>query len=85
MRSWGPRRLGQLWLTVVLACGVAAALGYVATNFSSSVAGDRAATLAAGGPIAMLAHSLIPFAFERGRESAGAATAAGFCVSLLGT
>ena len=82
--GWNPRKLGGLWLMVVLACGVAAALGYLATNFSSGVAGDRAAALAAGGLLAMLANSLIPFAFERGREWAGAATAAGFCVSLLG-
>jgi zinc transporter, ZIP family len=83
--GWGPRKLGGLWLMVVLACGVAAALGYLATNFSSGVAGDRAAALAAGGLLAMLANSLIPFAFERGREWAGAATAVGFCVSLLGS
>jgi zinc transporter, ZIP family len=83
--GWGPRKLGGLWLMVVLACGVAAALGYLATNFSSGVAGDRAAALAAGGLLAMLANSLIPFAFERGREWAGVATAVGFCVSLLGS
>ena len=28
--GWGPRRLGRLWLLVVLACGVAAAFGYAA-------------------------------------------------------
>jgi len=83
--GWGPRRLARLWLIVVLACGVAAALGYLATNFSSGVTGDRAAALAAGGLLAMLANSLIPFAFERGREWAGVATAVGFCVSLLGS
>lgn len=33
----------------------------------------------------MLANSLIPFSFKRGREWAGAANAAGFCVSLLGS
>jgi zinc transporter, ZIP family len=32
--GWGPRRLGQLWLLVVLACGVAAALGFLATDLS---------------------------------------------------
>jgi zinc transporter, ZIP family len=83
--GWGPRKLGGLWLMVVLACGVAAALGYLATNFASGVTGDRAAALAAGGLLAMLANSLIPFAFERGHEWAGVATAVGFCVSLLGS
>ena len=30
--GWGPRKLGTLWGAVVLACGVAAALGYLATT-----------------------------------------------------
>ena len=43
------------------------------------------AALAAGGLLAMLTNSLMPFSFERGGALAGAATAVGFCVSLLGT
>ena len=43
------------------------------------------AALAAGGLLAMLTNSLMPFAFERGGALAGAATAVGFCVSLLGS
>lgn len=81
--GWGPRRLGQLWLFVVLACGVAAALGFLATDVSGAVQGDRAAALAAGGLLAMLTNSLIPFSFERGGALAGAATALGFCLSVL--
>ena len=79
----GPRRLGQLWLLVVLACGVAAALGFLATDLSGAVEGDRAAALAAGGLLAMLTNSLIPFSFERGGALAGVATAVGFCVSVM--
>jgi len=81
--GWGPRRLGRLWLLVVLACGVAAGLGFLGTDLSSAVQGDRAAALAAGGLLAMLTNSLIPFSFERGGSAAGAATALGFCVSIL--
>jgi ZIP family zinc transporter len=81
--GWGPRRLGQLWLLVVLACGVAAALGFLATDLSGAVQGDRAAALAAGGLLAMLTNSLIPFSFERGGALAGAATAVGFCLSVV--
>ncbi len=81
--GWGPRRLGRLWLPVVLACGIAAALGFLGTDLSSAVQGDRAAALAAGGLLAMLTNSLIPFSFERGGPAAGAATALGFCVSVL--
>jgi ZIP family zinc transporter len=81
--GWGPRRLGQLWLLVVLACGVAAALGFLATDLSGAVQGDRAAALAAGGLLAMLTNSLIPFSFERGGALAGVATAVGFCLSVM--
>jgi ZIP family zinc transporter len=82
--GWGPRRLGRLWLLVVLACGVAAALGYLAADVSD-VSGDRMAALAAGGLLAMLTNSLMPFAYERGGELAGAATVVGFCLSVVGT
>ena len=83
--GWGPRRLGQLWFLVVLACGVAAALGFLATDLLGGVQGERAAALAAGGLLAMLTNSLIPFSFERGGALAGAATTLGFCLSVMGS
>jgi zinc transporter, ZIP family len=82
--GWGPGRLGRLWLLVVLACGVAASLGFVAAEASSAVTGARMAALAAGGLLAMLTNSLMPFAYERGGEWAGAATVVGFCLALGG-
>jgi len=81
--GWGARKLGVLWLLVVLACGVAAALGYLFTDVTATTQGDRAAALAAGGILAMLTNSLMPFSFERGGALAGAATAVGFCISAL--
>jgi zinc transporter, ZIP family len=81
--GWGPGKLGRIWLLVVLACGVAAALGFLGTDVSGAVQGDRAAAIAAGGLLAMLTNSLIPFSFERGGALAGAATAVGFCLSVL--
>ena len=83
--GWSTRRIGMLWLWVVVACGVAAALGFLLTDATSAAQGGRAAALAAGGLLAMLTNSLMPFAFERGGVLAGAATAVGFCVSLIGT
>ena len=83
--GWGPRRLGTIWAGVVVACAVAAALGFVAADAFSAVNGDRMAALAAGGLLAMLTNSLIPFAYERGGQAAGVATVVGFCVSLGGT
>jgi len=83
--GWGPKRLGRLWLMVVLGCGLAAAAGYLLTVGLPDAYGDRAAALAAGGLLAMLTNSLMPFAYERGKDWAGAATVVGFCVTLLGT
>lgn len=84
-RGWGVGRLALLWGLVVLACGVAAALGYLATVALPDAYGSRAAAIAAGGLLAMLTNSLMPFAFERGKDWAGAATVVGFCLSMLGT
>jgi ZIP family zinc transporter len=83
--GWPVRRLGGLWLLVVLACGVAAALGFGVADAFSAATGDRMAALAAGGLLAMLTNSLIPFAYERGGALAGVATVLGFCLSLAGT
>jgi ZIP family zinc transporter len=83
--GWGPRRLGRLWLAVVVACGIAAAIGFGIADASSSVTGSGMAALAAGGLLAMLTDSLVPFAYERGGELAGVATVIGFIVSLGGT
>jgi ZIP family zinc transporter len=75
---WGARKLAGLWFLVVLACGVAAVIGYLGTDITSALVGDRAAAIAAGGLLAMLPNSLMPFSFERGGTLAGAATAVGF-------
>lgn len=83
--GWSAKRVGMLWFWVVLACGIAAALGFLVTDLTSEAQGGRAAALAAGGLLAMLTNSLMPFAFERGGALAGAATAVGFCLSLLGS
>jgi ZIP family zinc transporter len=83
--GWSPARLGRLWGAVVLACGLAALLGYIAADLSSSATGRWMAAIAAGGLLAMLTNSLIPFAYERGKDWAGAATVLGFCLSVAGT
>ena len=83
--GWSAARVGRLWLAVVFACGVAAALGYWGADVSGAVTGDRMAALAAGGLLAMLTNSLIPFAYERAGEWAGIGTVLGFCLSLMST
>jgi ZIP family zinc transporter len=82
--GWGPLRLGRLWGAVVVACGIAAAVGFLGAEALSSD-GAWMAAIAAGGLLAMLTDSLIPFAYERGNEWAGAATVLGFVLSIGGT
>lgn len=83
--GWSAQRIGRLWLLVVVACGVAAALGFLAADVTGAATGDRMAALAAGGLLAMLTNSLMPFAFERAGAIAGVATVVGFCASLAGS
>jgi ZIP family zinc transporter len=44
--------------------------------------GARAAAIAAGGLLAMLTDSLIPFAYDKGGIGAGFATVVGFVAAL---
>lgn len=83
--GWSARRIGRLWLVVVVACGSASALGYLGGELTAGITGERMAALAAGGLLAMLTNSLIPFAYERGGALAGIGTVVGFSVSLMGT
>jgi ZIP family zinc transporter len=82
--GWGWTKLLGMWALVVVACGVTAGLGYAVAEISG-VTGDRAAAFAAGGLLAMLTDSLMPYAFDRGGSWAGAWTVVGFAASLAST
>jgi zinc transporter, ZIP family len=79
--GWPPIRLGGMWGVVVVACGLTAGIGFFLGD-AFGLAGDRAAAFAAGGLLAMMTNSLMPFAFERGGALAGVMTVVGFAVSL---
>jgi ZIP family zinc transporter len=79
--GWARVRMAAMWALVVLACAVTAWLGYVGGNALGST-GDRAAALAAGGLLAMLTDSLMPYAFDKGGAPAGVWTVIGFAASL---
>ena len=82
-QGWKIGRLVGMWAVVLVSCGVASGLGYLLADTFSGVAGDRMAALAAGGLLAMLTNSLMPFAFERGVQLAGVGTVLGFCIPLM--
>ena len=83
--GWRAGRMVLMWGGVVLACGVASALGWLGATDMDTVTGARAAAIAAGGVLAMLTASLVPFAFEKGGWAAALATVAGFCASMSQT
>jgi ZIP family zinc transporter len=84
--GWSIWRMTAMWGTVVLACGVAAAAGYfVATTLDAEGIGAVAAAIAAGGLLAMLTDSLVPFAYQKGGIGAGFATVVGFVAALAMT
>lgn len=79
--GWRWTRMLGMWGVVVVACGVTAGLGYVVAD-AFGAAGGRAAAFAAGGLLAMLTDSLMPYAFDRGGSWAGVWTVVGFAASM---
>jgi ZIP family zinc transporter len=79
--GWTRGRLVMMWGAVVVACGVAAVVGYLIVSIDAAATGSRAAAFAAGGLLAMLTNSLMPFALERGGRLAGIWTVVGFALS----
>jgi len=79
--GWKAMKMLLMWGTVVAACGIASGFGFAITD-AFGASGDRAAAFAAGGLLAMLTDSLMPFALERGGTWAGFWTVVGFASSL---
>lgn len=79
--GWSRAKLTLMWGAVVVACGLASALGFAAGAHGST--GNRLAALAAGGVLSMLTNSLMPFSFERGGRLAGLWTVAGFALAFI--
>jgi ZIP family zinc transporter len=71
-----------MWAIVVVVCGIVAGLGYAIANADPDLTGSRAAAVAAGGLLAMLTDSLMPYAFQRGGAQAGIWTVVGFAASV---
>lgn len=80
--GWSRGKLVGMWGVVVAACAVTAWLGYLAGS-QLGVTGDRAAALAAGGLLAMLTDSLMPYAVQKGGNQAGVWTVVGFGLALM--
>jgi ZIP family zinc transporter len=79
--GWRAGRMTAMWAVVVAACGVTAGLGYLLAD-ATGATGGRAAAFAAGGLLAMLTDSLMPYAFQRGGRQAGVWTVVGFGAAM---
>lgn len=77
------RKTVRMWLGVVLICAVAGVLAYAFGIRVSEATGAVVSAFAAGGLIAMLTTSLIPFSYERGGLITGIWAVAGFAISFL--
>ena len=80
--GWKPVRMTLMWAGVVIACGIAAGAGYLVADLLPDAVGARAAAFAAGGLLAMLTNSLVPFAYERAGPLAGIFTVIGFTIAV---
>ena len=83
--GWKPVKMTMMWAGVVIACGAAAGLGFFFADIVSDATGGRAAALAAGGLLAMLTNSLVPFAYDRAKAQAGIWTVVGFAIAVATT
>lgn len=81
--GWKWAKVAGMWAGVVLIAGVAGAVAYLVGVMAPSDTGARVSLFAAGGLLAMLTTSLIPFSEERGGLITGIWAVAGFALSLL--
>jgi ZIP family zinc transporter len=81
-QGWSKARMTGMWLAVVIACGVAAGAGYLGALALGDATGARPAAFAAGGLLAMLTNSLVPFSYDRARWAAGVAAVVGFAFAV---
>ncbi len=82
-QGWSAAKTGLMWGAVVLVCALTAVFGFWLGNTFSAATGAGAAAIAAGGVLAMLTDSLIPFSFAKGGRPAGIWTVVGFALTLL--
>jgi zinc transporter, ZIP family len=77
-----PRKtIVGMWLALVIASALAAALGYVIIQLHPGAEGAAVQAFAAGAMLTMLADSMMPEAFEQGGKVVGLVTVCGFVIT----
>ena len=80
--GWPERRVDLMWLAVVAASALSAALGFVLLDPASGFTGALAQAFAAGALLAMVADTLLPEAYEVEGVLTGSLVAVGFAASV---
>jgi ZIP family zinc transporter len=78
-----PRTILWMWVGLVLASGVAAALGYALVRVLPAADGTYVQAFAAGAVLTMLADTMMPEAFEHGGRTVALLTVLGFLLAGL--
>jgi ZIP family zinc transporter len=79
--GWSKRSVLGIWAAVVLACGVAAAAGYLLLDGASPALIAFVYAFFGGAVLTMLAISMIPEAYEHAGRAVGVLTVLGFIVA----
>jgi ZIP family zinc transporter len=79
--GWERGRVLRLWGVVVVACGLASALGFLLLDSASPAVLAFVYAFAGGAVLTMLATSMMPEAFERAGRAVGFVTVVGFFVA----
>jgi ZIP family zinc transporter len=80
--GWSTTRIIELWSVVVVAAGLAAALGFALLDDASPYVLAFVLAFAAGAILTMLATSMMPQAYTNAGRTVGIATVAGFALAL---
>jgi ZIP family zinc transporter len=81
--GWPRGRVVRMWLIVIVAAAVSAALGYALLDPVSGRTGAFAQGFAAGALLAMITDTMLPEAYEVEGVYTGALVAIGFAISLM--
>ena len=79
--GWKRRLVLEIWGAVVLACGLAAAAGYVLLDGASTGVISFVFAFSGGAVLTMLATSMMPEAYEHAGRPVGVLTVVGFVVA----
>ncbi|MGH8951193.1 MAG: ZIP family metal transporter [Acidimicrobiia bacterium] len=79
--GWGKTSVLRIWVVVVLACALAAGVGYALLDDASNGVLSFVYAFSGGAVLTMLATSMIPEAYEKAGRPVGFVTVLGFIVA----